>query len=213
MRMAMAMDRDNALRRHRRATLAAAALYATALGVAGLPGMAMGQDAPVSVEEIVRPAPPQRPDAAQRPLSGAIAARSLLFRSVERQDIETALEADIPPEEVEEIIRSTLRPDQASPTEGLPEVYVGGIIYAGPGNWSAWVNDEAVRPGDRDPLIRVDRVNQHGIGVTVGADLDNANRVQLSLRPHQTFRPGLEDITSGDARARPEAADDDPNAP
>lgn len=51
------------------------------------------------------------------------------------------------------------------PAAPLPPIHLDGLIFSGPGNWIAWINGQAVRPGQQPLPYRIERVAKNAVFV------------------------------------------------
>lgn len=87
--------------------------------------------------------------------------------------------------------------DPPVPAAAAPRsVHLAGLLYAGPGRWTLWLNGRRVTPQDRPAEL---------IGLTVGPsavdlvwlDRDSGREVPMRLRPDQTYLLDGDRVVSG----------------
>lgn len=165
-----------------------------AAALAAVPGPLLAQEpepepepaAEAAVSEAAPPLVTLRRDETDPP-------RTLMFTLKERLSIEAALrEGGLNRGETGEgeTAREPLRPRLRQP------LYLSGLLYQGPGEWTIWINGQALRPGETGHLFSVADVDDRA--VTLAVAWGETTRL-VRLEPHQTFLPAFSTVVEGKA--------------
>ncbi|SOE00019.1 hypothetical protein [Caenispirillum bisanense] len=163
----------------RRVAAAVLALAAAALLVAA--GPAVAQDAAPA------PAEPAATPATEPPVDPASLPVTLMFSLKERVAIEAAMREGGLDRSVGEPA-APLRPFLRTP------LYLSGILWSAPGDWTVWLNGRALRPGDSGLLYSIAEVDARRVVLAVAWG-ENTRLVQLE--PNQTFVPSTGQVVEG----------------
>jgi hypothetical protein len=127
-----------------------------------------------------------------------LAGLSIMLAPEERRVIQSVLSGEKPPADV-------LQPNalgQAGP-EGapapLPMIYLSGIYYVGPNQWTIWLNNRRIESSNPDAEFKVVDVASRGVRVE-WSPRDRSEIYSFVLRPRQTFDPVARAVVEGDAR-------------
>ena len=133
---------------------------------------------------------------------------SFMLNETEIDAIRTAQEGVRPRAQLEELEPKEEESEAPPPEIRQPEkdIFFGGMIYVGPRQWSAWVNEDKITP-DENYLSHTqgDDVLVTGIGPD-GAELSwrtrqNAQNVTTILMPGQTYVTETGDVKEGRTEA------------
>lgn len=139
--------------------------------------------APGDVAPAPEPAEAETPEAAAPEEPPA----TLMFSLQELIAIQAAMrEGGLDREQVEE---------SAKPRLQTP-LYLSGILYSAPGDWTVWVNGQRMRPSEKAPLFEVVEVTARQVMLSVA--WGETSR-QVILEPNQTFLPSLGQVVEGRA--------------
>ncbi|EKV32252.1 hypothetical protein C882_3316 [Caenispirillum salinarum AK4] len=179
-----------------------------------LAALALTAAGPLAAQTPARPSAPSQPAAtAPGPESPAAAAaepapevvaparddtappRTLMFTLRERLTIEAALrEGGLIREDADDG-DGTAMPAPPKPRLTQP-LYLSGLLYRAPGEWTVWINGQALRPGDAGHLFSIADVDDRA--VTLAVDWGETTRL-VRLEPHQTFLPSHAAVVEGKA--------------
>lgn len=88
----------------------------------------------------------------------------------------------------ESVTVETIKPRLRDP------LYLSGILYAGPGDWTIWINGQPLRPGDKGNMFEVIEVTGRHIVLLVAW---GESTRQVVLEPNQTFLPAYAAVVEG----------------
>lgn len=166
---------------------ATAALSAALLLLPALALPAVAQEPPAEPEPAVAPAAevpggeaPTDPDAP--PVTLMFSLKDLI--AIQAAIREGGLSRD------ESATVETIKPRLRDP------LYLSGILYAGPGDWTIWINGQPLRPGDKGNLFEVIEVTDRRIVLLVAW---GETTRQVVLEPNQTFLPAYAAVVEGRA--------------
>lgn len=126
------------------------------------------------------------PSATTSPRDGRLLPKTLMFTLKERMSIEGALrEGGFNRDDAD---ATTPRPRRRQP------LYLSGLLYRGPSDWTIWINGRALHPGDTGDLFSVADVDSQA--VTLAVDWGETTRL-VRLEPHQTFVPAESGVVEG----------------
>lgn len=116
-------------------------------------------------------------------------ADSLMFTAVEVARLEQAIAAGplyrLNEASGPEAARSRLR----------QSLYLSGIVYNGPDNWSIWINNQRIAPGTGTTHYQVVSVSETQVTLLVPWGEGSVRQVELSV--NQRFQPQRGSITGG----------------
>lgn len=163
---------------------AALALAAAALLAAG---PAVAQDAAPAQPAAPAPAPAAAVPATEPPVDPASLPVTLMFSLKERVAIEAAMREGGLDRSAGEPA-APLRPFLRTP------LYLSGILWSAPGEWTVWLNGRALRPGDSGLLYSIAEVDARRVVLAVAWG-ESTRLVQLE--PNQTFVPFTGQVVEG----------------
>lgn len=123
----------------------------------------------------------------EAPIDPAALPVTLMFSLKDRVAIEAAMREgglDRTAEEPEAPLRPFLR----------TPLHLSGIVWAGPGDWTVWLNGRAVRPGETAALYSITQVDARRVVLDVA--WGESTKV-VQLEPNQTFVPSLGQVVEG----------------
>lgn len=87
--------------------------------------------------------------------------------------------------------------EQTAPKPRLHDpLYLSGILYEGPDDWTVWLNGQTLRPGMQGTLYDITEVTDRYVLLTVAWGEETR---QVLLEPNQTFLPRWEGVVEGRA--------------
>lgn len=164
---------------------AVAAAFALA-GAVVLATPAVAQDATPAPAPAAAPTPAEAP-ATEPPVDPAALPVTLMFSLKERVAIEAAMREGGLDRSAGEPA-APLRPFLRTP------LYLSGILWSAPGEWTVWLNGRALRPGDSGVLYSIAEVDARRVVLAVAWG-ENTRLVQLE--PNQTFVPSTGQVVEG----------------
>ncbi|WP_404382251.1 hypothetical protein [Caenispirillum salinarum] len=121
--------------------------------------------------------------------------RTLMFTLKQRLTIEAALREGGLIREDSDDGDGTAMPAPPKPRLTRP-LYLSGLLYRAPGEWTVWINGQPLRPGDSGHLFSIADVDDRA--VTLAVDWGETTRL-VRLEPHQTFVPSHSAVVEGKA--------------
>lgn len=159
---------------------------AAALALAGVVLLA----APAVAQDAAPAQPPAEAAAApatEPPVDPASLPVTLMFSLKERVAIEAAMREGGLDRSAGEPA-APLRPFLRTP------LYLSGILWSAPGDWTVWLNGRALRPGDSGLLYSIAEVDARRVVLAVAWG-ESTRLVQLE--PNQTFVPSTGQVVEG----------------
>jgi hypothetical protein len=129
-----------------------------------------------------------------------LAGLSVMLAPEERRAIQSVLSGEKPPAD---LLQPKLQgpagqsPDGSKPA--LPFVYLSGIYYVGPNQWTIWLNNRRIESSAPDAEFSVVEIANRAVRIN-WTPKDRPDAYNFVLRPRQTFDPLAREVIEGDAR-------------
>jgi len=125
-----------------------------------------------------------------------LAGMRLMFTEQERTAIDRSLAPGSREEELASLSNAPRNPEDMGPP---PPLFMGGMSYENPGNWSIWLNGRRLRSGKPVGEFEIVTINRHGVEI-IWKPTIYRGIYHFTLRPRQTYFPATDEIVDGDAR-------------
>lgn len=142
------------------------------------------------------PAAPQAPGRLDPvPLAGL----SVMLSPEERRAIQAVMSGEKSLEAVLPSKPASFSEKTDSQPAPLTPVYLGGIYYVGPNQWTIWLNNRRIESSVVDSEFSVVEIATRGVRVN-WTPKDRPETFNFILRPRQTFDPAANRVLEGDTR-------------
>lgn len=125
---------------------------------------------------------------------------SIMLSPDERRAIHAVLGGEKPPAELlQPKAQGPAGQSNEAPKAALPHVYLSGIYYVGPNQWTIWLNNRRIESAAPDGEFNVVEIASKAVRIN-WTPKDRSETYSFILRPRQTYDPLAREVIEGDAR-------------